>query len=46
MIKVTKDLKTQGKNSLEQILNKYDNQYNLDESLKIIRGKAITQYEK
>jgi len=43
LIKVTKDLKNQRKDSLERILEKYDNQYNLDESLKIIRGNANTQ---
>jgi 4-phosphopantoate--beta-alanine ligase len=43
LVKVTKDLKTKGKDLLRKNLEKYDNQYNLDESIKIIRGNVISK---
>ncbi|MFB5600708.1 MAG: phosphopantothenate/pantothenate synthetase [Nitrososphaeraceae archaeon] len=46
LVEVTKDLGPKGKNFLKKFLEKYDNQYNLDESIKIIRGNVIKQHEK
>ena len=40
LVETTKKIKNMKRSSLEKIVEEYDNQYNLDKSIKLIRGNA------
>jgi len=43
LVETTKKIKNMKRSSLEKIVDQYDNQYNLDKSIKLIRGNASSK---
>jgi 4-phosphopantoate--beta-alanine ligase len=44
LVETTKKIKNMKRSSLEKIVEEYDNQYNLDKSIKLIRGNAGSKF--